>query len=148
MNEHERAHEDVPMVAEPTVLVSLGTEADGRLVEFHPARANFWWRFAWKGKNHGQHGDHKEIEQHNRRVTWKKKNRRNLNTKIRRVNRETCGVIYFKSWKQKPTICRWTVVWTLQLLFQFCVWVPKWPSCSYFAVASDLKKFWNREDNN
>ena len=39
MHEHERADEDVLMVGEPAVLVSLGTEADGRFVEFHPARA-------------------------------------------------------------------------------------------------------------
>jgi len=56
--EHERAHEDVPMVAEPTVLVSLGTEADGRLVEFHPARANLWQGISWEGSHHSQHCDH------------------------------------------------------------------------------------------
>ena len=62
MHEHEGAQEDVPMVAEPAVLVSLGTEADGRLVEFHPARAGLCSRFAWEEKHHGHYGDHKELE--------------------------------------------------------------------------------------
>ena len=34
VNEHERAHEDVPMVAEPTVLVSLAPKQTGDLLSF------------------------------------------------------------------------------------------------------------------
>jgi len=64
VHKHERAYEDVAMVGEAIILFPFGTEANGRLVEFHPTRACLRCRFAWEGKTHDQHGDHQELEQH------------------------------------------------------------------------------------
>ena len=40
VNKHEGVHEDVPIVGEPTKLVSFGTKASGRLNELRPRRVN------------------------------------------------------------------------------------------------------------
>ena len=72
VHEHERTHEDVFRVGKTTKIISLGDEADRRLVEFHPARTGRWWRFVSKRTHCCHCNNHQEFEFHFLNFSWVK----------------------------------------------------------------------------
>lgn len=72
VHEHERTHEDVFRVGKTTKIISLGDEADRRLVEFHPARTGRWWRFVSKRTHCCHYNNHQEFEFHSLNFSWVK----------------------------------------------------------------------------
>ena len=72
VHEHERTHEDVFRVGKTTKIISLGDEADRRLVEFYPARTGRWWRFVSKRTHCCHYNNHQEFEFHFLNFSWVK----------------------------------------------------------------------------
>ena len=72
VHEHERTHEDVFRVGKTAKIISLGDEADRRLVEFHPARTGRWWRFVSKRTHCCHYDNHQEFEFHFLNFSWVK----------------------------------------------------------------------------
>ena len=72
VHEHERTHEDVFRVGKTAKIISLGDEADRRLVEFHPARTGRWWRFVSKRTHCCHYDNHQEFEFYFLNFSWVK----------------------------------------------------------------------------